>query len=228
MPVLDDAVRHLPIPRLHAAGGRAAHRGLGAARGSRHGFPAGNARRPGLPRRRLPQRRRPQRRSRTRRSPYLINEFDNNIYPKESATFSVPPTRDGTNAQLPGARACPDDYYVRRRRQHRHARRQRPRRQLLRHEQRAPHHVHRRVLLVADQRVLRSQRDDDRRVRLAAPDRREPAGRPVRRTLHERAGAPAPLRGRVRPRVPAPARAATRTRTRSTGSTRASPTGRRR
>ena len=32
----------------------------------------------------------------------LINEFDTNIYPKESATFSVPPSRDGTNAQLPG------------------------------------------------------------------------------------------------------------------------------
>ena len=44
----------------------------------------------------------------------LINEFDNNIYPKESATFSVPPSRDGTNAQLPGllGGAIPDDYYV--------------------------------------------------------------------------------------------------------------------
>jgi hypothetical protein len=31
---------------------------------------------------------------------YLIDEFDNNIYPKESAAFSVPPNRDGSNAQL--------------------------------------------------------------------------------------------------------------------------------
>jgi hypothetical protein len=31
---------------------------------------------------------------------YLISEFDNNIYPKESAAFSVPPSRDGSHAQL--------------------------------------------------------------------------------------------------------------------------------
>ncbi len=30
----------------------------------------------------------------------LISEFDTNMYPKESAAFSVPPTRDGTNAIL--------------------------------------------------------------------------------------------------------------------------------
>jgi hypothetical protein len=43
----------------------------------------------------------------------LMSEFDNNIYPKESATFSVPPTRDGTNdAQLPGLIGFPDDYYA--------------------------------------------------------------------------------------------------------------------
>ena len=42
----------------------------------------------------------------------LIHEFDTNIYPKESATFSVPPTRSGTEAQLPGLLGLPDDYYV--------------------------------------------------------------------------------------------------------------------
>ena len=32
---------------------------------------------------------------------YLIDEFDNNIYPKESEAFSVPPDRDGSNAAVP-------------------------------------------------------------------------------------------------------------------------------
>jgi hypothetical protein len=31
---------------------------------------------------------------------YLVQQFDTNIYPKESATFSVPPDRDGANAIL--------------------------------------------------------------------------------------------------------------------------------
>jgi hypothetical protein len=31
---------------------------------------------------------------------YLIGQFDGNIYPKESATFSVPPDRDGSHAQV--------------------------------------------------------------------------------------------------------------------------------
>jgi hypothetical protein len=31
---------------------------------------------------------------------YMINEFDNNMYPKESAAFSVPPDRNGNNAPL--------------------------------------------------------------------------------------------------------------------------------
>jgi hypothetical protein len=31
---------------------------------------------------------------------YLVDQFDNNIYPKESEAFSVPPDRDGTNAAL--------------------------------------------------------------------------------------------------------------------------------
>jgi len=43
----------------------------------------------------------------------LINEFDTNMYPKESAAFSVPPTRDGTGgAVLPPALGLPDDYYA--------------------------------------------------------------------------------------------------------------------
>ncbi|MDR7322522.1 MULTISPECIES: immune inhibitor A domain-containing protein [Catenuloplanes] len=32
----------------------------------------------------------------------LVTEFDTNIYPKETAAFSTPPDRDGTNATLPG------------------------------------------------------------------------------------------------------------------------------
>jgi hypothetical protein len=31
----------------------------------------------------------------------LVHEFDTNMYPKETAAFSTPPDRDGTNAQLP-------------------------------------------------------------------------------------------------------------------------------
>jgi hypothetical protein len=32
---------------------------------------------------------------------YLVGEFDNNMYPKETTTFSRPPDRDGTNSQIP-------------------------------------------------------------------------------------------------------------------------------
>jgi hypothetical protein len=42
----------------------------------------------------------------------FVHEFDTNIYPKESDAFSVPPTRDGTDATLPGLVGLPDDYYV--------------------------------------------------------------------------------------------------------------------
>jgi Immune inhibitor A peptidase M6 len=38
---------------------------------------------------------------------YLINEFDTNIYPKESTAFSVPPNRDGTGGFAPDARYHP-------------------------------------------------------------------------------------------------------------------------
>ena len=45
----------------------------------------------------------------------FIHEFDTNIYPKESAAFSVPPDRDGSDA-LPAARPAErarltPDYY---------------------------------------------------------------------------------------------------------------------
>jgi len=42
----------------------------------------------------------------------LISEFDTTIYPKESATFSVPPSRDGTNAELPAQLGLPAGYYA--------------------------------------------------------------------------------------------------------------------
>lgn len=34
---------------------------------------------------------------------YLADEFDNNMFPRESAAFSTPPDRDGTNALISGA-----------------------------------------------------------------------------------------------------------------------------
>ena len=41
----------------------------------------------------------------------LVTEFDTNMYPKESAAFSVPPARDGTNAQIgPDANGAGGDY----------------------------------------------------------------------------------------------------------------------
>ena len=62
----------------------------------------------------------------------LIHEFDTNIYPKESAAFSVPPDRDGSDAQLPGcsgaARRLRRRLLRGRRRQDRDARRERSRR----------------------------------------------------------------------------------------------------
>ena len=41
---------------------------------------------------------------------YLIDQFDNNIYPTESDLFSVPPDRDGVDAPLARIR-IPADYY---------------------------------------------------------------------------------------------------------------------
>ena len=42
---------------------------------------------------------------------YLIGQFDSNIYPKESDTFSVAPARDGTNSDLSALLGLPPDYY---------------------------------------------------------------------------------------------------------------------
>ncbi|MGZ8632108.1 MAG: peptidase M6 [Actinomycetota bacterium] len=42
---------------------------------------------------------------------YLIDEFDGNIYPKESEAFSVPPARDGTDSELAAALGLATDYY---------------------------------------------------------------------------------------------------------------------
>lgn len=43
---------------------------------------------------------------------YFIDEFDNNIFPLESEAFSVPASRDGTDAQLDDILELPADYYV--------------------------------------------------------------------------------------------------------------------
>jgi hypothetical protein len=43
---------------------------------------------------------------------YLINQFDDNIYPTESEAFSVPATRNGVNAPLAEALGLPANYYV--------------------------------------------------------------------------------------------------------------------
>lgn len=42
----------------------------------------------------------------------FVSEFDNNIYPKESASFSVPPSLDGSNALIPGPDGSADYYQV--------------------------------------------------------------------------------------------------------------------
>jgi len=42
---------------------------------------------------------------------YLIDQFDGNIYPKESQAFSVGPSRDGSNSFLADALGLPADYY---------------------------------------------------------------------------------------------------------------------
>jgi hypothetical protein len=42
---------------------------------------------------------------------YLIDEFDGNIYPKESRRFSVPPKKNGKNALLTQIAGLPKNYY---------------------------------------------------------------------------------------------------------------------
>jgi hypothetical protein len=43
---------------------------------------------------------------------YLVSEFDDNMYPIESAAFSVPPSRDGTAAPLAEILGLPADYWA--------------------------------------------------------------------------------------------------------------------
>jgi len=43
---------------------------------------------------------------------YLVDQFDNNILPKESEAFSVAPDRDGSNAILDDIVGLPADYYT--------------------------------------------------------------------------------------------------------------------
>ena len=51
----------------------------------------------------------------TAQTEYLRDQFDVNMYPKETAAFSAPPSRDGSNATLPGqvppALGITPDYY---------------------------------------------------------------------------------------------------------------------
>ena len=172
------------------------------------------------------------RRSRTRRTVTdaqvadLITEFDSNMYPKETSHLqhASGPRRHQRHPRP--RRQRQRRRLHRRRRQDRRADRQRPRRQLLHLPGRAD--LHRRLLLVAVQRAVRPQRHDDRRLRLGAPHRREPAGRADRRPVHEPPGPAEPLRGHVRARVAAPACTTTPTRSRRPGSTRGSPTSPRR
>jgi hypothetical protein len=43
---------------------------------------------------------------------YLLDEFNNNIWPKEADAFATAPSLDGTNAILPGLLGLPQDTYV--------------------------------------------------------------------------------------------------------------------
>ena len=157
----------------------------------------------------------------------FVHEFDTNIYPKESDAFSVPPDRDGSNATLPGLLGLPADYYagdgdkivtlVENVRDDNFY---------------TPPNVQGSRTSPASsrpaERLLRPERDDDRRVRLAAPHGREPAERSrARTTARARPRGRFSTRGRSRTST-STCSSPTRTPTRSTGSTRASPTGRRR
>ena len=109
---------------------------------------------------------------------FLINQFDRNIYPIESERLQRPAATERREcARSRRSLGLPPDVLHRRRRRHRRADRQRARRQPLRPEQHAGVLVHRRVLLLGAERVLQPQRHDDRRVRLVAPHRSEPAER---------------------------------------------------
>ena len=147
----------------------------------------------------------------------LADQFDSNMFPKESQAFSVAPDRDGSgNVGRSGVdftgdgdkivtlvdNVRDDNYYE---------------------FPAAPTYIAG-LLLLAVQRAARPQRDDDRRVRLAAPHRRRT--RPDEPTADLCTSRPA------RPtstRAPSPTSTSTccsttPTRPRSTGSTRACPT----
>jgi immune inhibitor A len=42
---------------------------------------------------------------------YMMGQFNNNIYPKETGFFGIPNSLDGTNAYLPSLLGLPQDYY---------------------------------------------------------------------------------------------------------------------
>ena len=174
IPVLERRHRPVPASRLHAPGGRRAHRGLGAEQPGN--FPAGDCRNDGV--RNVvtdAQVAYPDPRVRHQHLPEGVGDV------QRAARRAT-----ATNAQLPGSLGQPTRsgsprLLRRRRRQDRHARsRTSATTTTTTRTTLSAVLVHRRVLLVAAQRLLRSQRDDDRRVRLAAPHGREPAGQPVR------------------------------------------------
>ena len=155
-------------------------------------FPAGDCR-PRSPARR---------RSPTRRSQHLVTEFDGNMYPKETATFSTPPDRDGTNASR-SRRQRQRRRLHRRRRQDRRAGRQRPGRQLL--------HLPGGADYIAG--FFSSQFNEllDRNVMTvdafdwAHRTTDNPPDEPTADLCTSRPAPAEPLRGHVRPRVAAPA-----------------------
>ncbi len=127
---------------------------------------------------------------------YFVNEFDTNMYPKESEAFSVPPDRDGSNALISGDFTGDGDKIV----------------TLIDNVRddnfydfpASPTYIAG-FFFATFNELSRPQHHDDRRLRLAAPHRREPAERADQRPVHQPIGASVPLRGRVRTRVPAPA-----------------------
>ena len=137
---------------------------------------------------------------------YLIDEFDSNMYPIESAAFSVAPPRNGARAPLAKILELPSGYY----------RGPGDRIVALIDNVRDDNFYDTdnasgftyigRLLLLGLRRPVQPTRDDDRRVRLAPPDGSQPAACAVVRPMSERAGPALPVRGGLRARVPAPAR----------------------
>ena len=118
----------------------------------------------------------------------LIDQFDSNMYPIESNAFSVAPSLDGSDAPLlsilrDAGLHVPDDYY------------EGPGDRVVvlvdnvrddnffDTDNRKGSSLHRRLLHLAVRLLLQPADDDDRRVRLAPPDRGEPAEPAVERSL---------------------------------------------